>query len=147
MNDTFLASLIDEQAAIEALASILAYEQKALTTVDPAELLTPLLGQKTELVSRLTMLEKARNDHLRSMGLPIGLKGMEVAASKDARLATQWTQLKNSAERARSANRTNGTLVRTRMDYNRRALAALQIAPPKVALYGPDGRMPAFSTF
>jgi flagellar biosynthesis protein FlgN len=147
MKDALLATVIDEYATIEAFASILAYEQKALTTVDPGELLRPIVEKKTDLASKLATLEKIRDGQLAEMGLPSGRRGMELASGKDPRLATQWSLLKKSVERARRSNTTNGVLIRTRMEYNRRALNALQVIPPKAALYGPDGRMPAFSTF
>jgi flagella synthesis protein FlgN len=71
---------------------------------------------------------------------------MELAASTDARVAAQWTLLQKAAERARRANTNNGELIRVRMDYNQRALAALQVnVPRKAGFYGPDGRIPAHS--
>jgi flagellar biosynthesis protein FlgN len=50
-------------------------------------------------------------------------------------------------ERARRTNKTNGKLIRTRMEYNQRALDVLQVRPPKPSLYGPDGRVPGFAGY
>jgi flagella synthesis protein FlgN len=147
MRDALLATVIDEYATIEAFASVLTYEQQALTQVDPADLLRPIVEKKTELVGKLARLEKIRDGHLAEMGLPGGWNGIELAAENDPKLATQWALLQKSVERARRSNKTNGVLIRTRMEYNQRALDALQVTPPKkVALYGPDGRMPAFGS-
>ena len=67
---------------------------------------------------------------------------MEAAVAGDERLVEQWKLLRAAATRAKQANNNNGVLIRTRMDYNRRALAALQVAPAKSGFYGPDGRVP-----
>ena len=58
--------------------------------------------------------------------------------------AAQWSLLQRAAERARRSNTLNGSLIRTRMDYNQRALEALNVAvtTERVGFYGPDGRIP-----
>ena len=92
----------------------------------------------------LANLETARDAQLAEMGLPSGWSGMELAASADARLSEQWSLLQKAAERARRTKTSNGELIRIRMDYNQRALTALQVAvPQKAGFYGPDGRIPA----
>ncbi|KMZ11602.1 Flagellar biosynthesis protein FlgN [Candidatus Burkholderia humilis] len=68
----------------------------------------------------------------------------EIIANKTALtelIAEQWTLLRDAARRAKQGNN-NGVLIRTRMEYNRKALAALQVAPAKASFYGPDGRLP-----
>ncbi|PLZ00655.1 flagellar biosynthesis protein FlgN [Burkholderia sp. WAC0059] len=145
MKNTLLATLIDEHAAVEAYASLLAYEQKALTSSDMAGTLPSIVEQKAELTQRLVGLEKARDAQLAVLGLPGGRKGIEMACSADARVADQWALLRRSTERARRANFTVGLMIRTRMEHNRRALAILrgnQGGNPM--FYGPDGRLPAF---
>ena len=144
MKDALLATLIEEYSAVEAFASILTLETKALTALSPLELLPPIVEKKTELIGLLARLETTRDTLLTEMGLPAGWPGMELAASADARLADQWALLQKAAERARRFNTSNGELIRVRMDYNQRALTALQVAvPQKVGFYGPDGRIPA----
>ena len=142
MKDALLATIVDEYATIEAFASVLAVEQKALGMVDPADTLKPIVEKKTELVGKLARLEKIRDEQLVEMGLPGGWTGIELAAGDNPKLAAQWKLLQQSVERARRSNRTNGILIRTRMEYNQRALNVLQVRQPKPALYGPDGRMP-----
>ncbi|WP_233865232.1 flagella synthesis protein FlgN [Paraburkholderia adhaesiva] len=146
MKDTLLATLIDEHAAVEAFASLLAVEQKALTSLDGMNTLPQIVEQKSVLTQRLAGLEKARDAQLAGLGLPSGRKGIEMACENDARLAGQWELLKGSTERARRANITVGMMIRTRMDHNRRSLSILRgdTGNGGPALYGPDGRLPAF---
>ncbi|MFM0239962.1 flagella synthesis protein FlgN [Paraburkholderia phytofirmans] len=144
MKDALLATLIEEYSAVEAFASILTLETKALTALSPLELLPPIVEKKTELIGALAKLETTRDGLLAELGFPAGWAGMELAASTDARVAEQWSLLQKAAERARRCNTSNGELIRVRMDYNQRALTALQVAAPqKVGFYGPDGRIPA----
>ncbi len=144
MKDTLLATVIDEYAAVEAFASVLACEEKALTAVSPLEQLPPIIEMKTELVEKLSALEKQRDSQLAELGFPPGWRGMELASGADPRLATQWALLQKAAERAKRSNTTNGVLIHTRMEYNRRALDVLKGAQHKAGLYGPDGRIPSF---
>jgi flagellar biosynthesis protein FlgN len=146
MKDALLATLIDEHATVEAFASLLAVEQKALTSLDGMTSLPQIVEQKTSLTQRLAGLEKVRDAELAGLGLPAGPKGIEMACEHDDRLAGQWQLLKGSTERARRANLTIGMMIRTRMEHNRRALAILRGDTGNAApmLYGPDGRLPAF---
>ncbi|SMG38512.1 flagella synthesis protein FlgN [Paraburkholderia susongensis] len=146
MKDALVATLIEEYSTVEAFASILTLETKALAAVSPLEQLPAIVEKKTELIGVLAKLEAARDTQLAELGFPAGWSGMELAASTDAQLATQWKLLQKAAERARRVNTNNGELIRVRMDYNQRALTALQVnVPRKVNLYGPDGRIPAHS--
>ncbi|MCG5074975.1 flagella synthesis protein FlgN [Paraburkholderia tagetis] len=146
MKDALLATLIDEHAAVEAFASLLAFEEKALTTADGIGTLPRIVEEKATLTQRLAGLEKARDAQLAGLGLPGGRKGIEMACDGDARLAGQWALLKGSTERARRQNLTIGMMIRTRMEHNRRALAILrgETGGGGSMLYGPDGRLPAF---
>ncbi|MCP3726535.1 flagellar protein FlgN [Paraburkholderia sp. CNPSo 3272] len=145
MKDALLATLIDEHATVEAFASLLAYEEKALVSADGMEALPQIVEQKTTLTQRLAGLEKARDTQLAGLGLPGGRKGIEMACDGDARLASQWALLKGSTERARRKNLTIGMMIRTRMEHNRRALSILRGETGNGSmLYGPDGRLPAF---
>lgn len=147
MKDTLLATLIDEQATVEAFAALLAYEEKTLASNEALEALPSIVEQKTELTQRLAGLEKVRDAQLAELGLPAGRKGIEMACATNPRLAGQWERLQESAERARRANLTIGMMIRTRMEHNRRALAILRgetAGGGGAMLYGPDGRLPAF---
>src|SRR6201996_8445227 len=129
MKDALLATVIDEYATIEAFASVLVAEQKALCQVNPAEMLRPIVEKKIELVGKLATLEKTRDAQLAEMGLPGGWTGIELASDRDPKLAAQWSLLQQSVERARRSNKINGVLIRTRMEYNQRALDVLQVRP------------------
>jgi flagellar biosynthesis protein FlgN len=146
MKDVLLNTVIEEHATLEAFASLLAYEEKALAAVSPLETLPTIVEKKTELTDKLASLEKQRDAQLREMGLPSGWKGMELAGASDTRLANQWKLLQGVVERARRANMTNGMMIRVRMNYNEKALAILRGAPSRNAaagVYGPDGRIAA----
>jgi flagella synthesis protein FlgN len=144
MKDNLIKTVIEEHATLEAFASLLVYEQKALAAVSPLETLPAIVEQKIDLTNKLASLEKQRDNCLREMGLPGGWKGMELAGADDARLANQWKLLQAVVERARHANTTNGMMIRVRMNYNEKALAVLRGGPSRAGaagVYGPDGRM------
>ncbi|AOK28146.1 MULTISPECIES: flagella synthesis protein FlgN [Burkholderia] len=143
MRDELLATITDEHASVEAFASLLAYEEKALTTPEPLDALPGLVARKLELINKLARLERERDALLASLGLPAGKKGMDRAAEGDVRIANGWQLLQQAAERARHANAINGMLIRIRMDHNEKALAVLRATPQRAALYGPDGRLGA----
>ncbi|KVT31418.1 flagella synthesis protein FlgN [Burkholderia ubonensis] len=143
MRDELLATVNDEHATVEAFASLLAYEEKALTTPEPLEALPDIIEKKTALIDRLAQLERTRDTQLSALGFPGGKKGMDQAAERDARLSGSWQLLQQAADRARRANANNGMLIRIRRDYNERALAVLRDAPARVGFYGPDGRVSA----
>ncbi|HEY1611606.1 MAG TPA: flagellar protein FlgN [Paraburkholderia sp.] len=147
MNDPLLSTLTEEHAAIEAFASLLALEQKALASKAGLATLPTIVGQKTELTQRLAALEKIRDAELVALGMPRGRKGIEMACKGNAQRENQWTLLRHSTERARVANLRTGMMIRTRMEHNRRALAILRGETGgggAMGLYGPDGRVPAF---
>ncbi|OXI74759.1 flagellar biosynthesis protein FlgN [Burkholderia sp. AU31280] len=145
MREELLATVNDEHATIEAFASLLVYEEKALTTAEPLEMLPGIVEKKSELIDRLAQLERTRDTQLSALGFPAGKKGMDQAAERDARLAGRWQLLQQAAERAHQANANNGMLIRIRMDYNERALAVLRSAPAPSGVYGPDGRVSALA--
>ncbi|WP_116137431.1 flagella synthesis protein FlgN [Trinickia diaoshuihuensis] len=143
MRDALLATVTEEHATLEAFASLLMYEEKALAAVSPLETLPGIVEKKTELTEKLASLEKTRDEQLRQMGMPAGWKGMELAIADDPRLAKQWKLLQDVVQRARRANATNGLMIRIRMNYNQSALAILRGGGSRqtASVYGPDGRM------
>jgi flagella synthesis protein FlgN len=145
MKDALLDTIIDEYATVEAFASLLVYEQQALSTAWPGEVLAPIVEQKSAMAEKLAMLETTRDAQLRGRGLPAGKRGMDLAAARDSRLNEHWGALQKSAERARRLNFDNGLMIRTRMEYNRRIIAVLRGTPEKkAAFYGPDGKVPSY---
>ncbi|WP_248320717.1 MULTISPECIES: flagella synthesis protein FlgN [unclassified Caballeronia] len=142
MRDALLATVTEEVAAVQAFEALLEHEEKALIAAQPLAALPEIIGQKTALTERISGLEKERDAHLNALGFSGGFAGMEAAAEADTRIAEQWKLLCAAARRAKQGNNNNGVLIRTRMEYNRKALAALQVAPSKAGFYGPDGRVP-----
>jgi len=143
MIDALLNTVTEEHATLEAFASLLMYEEKALAAVSPVETLPTILEKKTELTGKLASLEKARDAELKALGLPGGKLGMDLASADEPRLAQQWKLVQEVVERARRANMTNGLMIRVRMNYNEKALAILRGATANNAsgVYGPDGRV------
>lgn len=142
MRDALLATLTEEVAAVQAFESLLADEEKALIAAQPLPALPSIIENKTALTERISSLEKTRDAHLNALGFPAGFIGMEAAAAGDGAIAEQWALLTAAARRAKQGNNNNGVLIRTRMEYNRKALAAMQVAPSRAGFYGPDGRVP-----
>ncbi len=143
MKNALLNTVTEEYATLEAFASLLIYEEKALAAVSPVETLPAILEKKTELTAKLASLEKARDAELKALGLPGGKLGVELASADEPRLAQQWKLVQEVVERARRANMTNGLMIRVRMNYNEKALAILRGAASNNAsgVYGPDGRV------
>ena len=143
MKDALLNTVTEEHATLEAFASLLVYEEKALAAVSPVETLPAILEKKTELTAKLASLEKARDAELKALGLPGGKLGIELASADEPRLAQQWKLVQEVVDRARRANMTNGLMIRVRMNYNEKALAILRGATSNNAsgVYGPDGRV------
>lgn len=145
MKDALLDTVTEEYATLEAFASLLVYEEKALAAVSPVETLPSIIEKKTELTDKLASLEKVRDAQLKVLGLPGGKRGMELAGADDSRVALQWQRVQDVVDRARRANMTNGLMIRVRMNYNEKALAILRGATANSAagVYGPDGRVAA----
>jgi flagellar biosynthesis protein FlgN len=142
MKDALLATVIDETAVVEAFESLLAFEEKALTAAEPLASLPSIIEKKTALTEQIAQLERVRDEQLSAMGLSSGFAGMNEATASDEALSAQWAVLLEAAGRARRGNNSNGVLIRTRMEYNRKALAAMKVAPSKSGFYGPDGKVP-----
>ncbi|KMY86068.1 Flagellar biosynthesis protein FlgN [Candidatus Paraburkholderia calva] len=142
MKDALLATLTEEVATVVAFEELLATEEKALIAAQPLDVLPAIIAHKTALTERIAALEQERNSSLTELGLLTGTTGMDAAASGDARITEQWALLCAVARCAKDVNNSNGVLIRTRMEYNRKVLAALQVSPAKAGFYGPDGRVP-----
>jgi flagellar biosynthesis protein FlgN len=142
MKDALLATVTEEVAAVQAFEILLVDEEKALIAAQPLPALPEIIENKTALTERIAALEKTRDAQLNALGFPGGFIGMEAAAAEDEAIAEQWALLTAAARRAKQGNNNNGVLIRTRMEYNRKTLAALQVAPSKAGFYGPDGRVP-----
>jgi flagellar biosynthesis protein FlgN len=142
MRNALLATIIEEVAAVQDFEALLANEEKALIAAQPLNELPGIIENKTALTERIAALEKQRDAHLTALGLSAGAPGMDAASDGDAALAEQWSLLRAAASRAKQGNNNIGVLIRTRMEFNRKALLALQVPVAKSGFYGPDGRVP-----
>jgi flagellar biosynthesis protein FlgN len=144
MNDALLTCLTEERQTAADFADLLAEEQAALMSGILLEILPAIVERKAALASKLAELAQQRGDCLETLGHANDRPGILAAIRQDARLAPVWKDLSRSAASARSLNLTNGMLLRTRMEYNQRALAVLREASgsrPASSMYGPDGRL------
>jgi flagella synthesis protein FlgN len=145
MSDALLATVTDEAELVASFAAVLQEESAALAEGALAPLPT-LVERKNQLVERIARMGQQRDQQLGAMGFGAGRAGMNQAVAADPRLAEPWKNVLSKAHHARAANHTNGLMINTRMDYNRRALLALQRAAGLNPTYGPDGRLPGFAS-
>lgn len=138
-----LQHLLDEEAAaLRAFLDLLEREQDVLIRGD-AERLLPLAAEKNACFSQLAGLSARRNEALAQLGYSADRPGMEawLASRRDLAAAHhRWQELLERLARARDLNRTNGTLIATRLQHNQQALQALLCAANQASLYGPDGQ-------
>jgi flagella synthesis protein FlgN len=146
MTDELLSCLTEEQKTAAEFTDLLAEEQAALMASTLMEVLPAIVERKTALAGKLTELALERGRCLALLGHANDRPGITAAIEKDTRLASVWGELARYATTARSSNLTNGMLLRTRLEYTRRAMNALREARGSGAaaagVYGPDGRMP-----
>jgi len=140
----FVAGLRAEREALRALCQLLESEQACLVKSDIDGLLE-LTGMKSEQVDRLSELARRRVNHLGSVGIGAGQRGMSEwlaahAGVHRAQIAQLWGELVDLASNARSLNDINGKLITTRLAHNQAALSALQISARAQNIYGPDGQ-------
>lgn len=142
-HDRILQHLVDEEAAaLRDFISLLEREQDVLVRGD-AEHLLPLAAEKNECFARLATLGGRRNQALAQAGFAADRAGIEswLAGRSDLLAARRrWQELLERLGHARDLNRTNGTLIATRLQHNQQALQALLSAANQASLYGPDGQ-------
>jgi len=134
--------LLEEVAQLRDFLVLLENEQQALAGGD-VERLLPLAAEKNELLRRLAQLGEARGKALLAGGLTTDRQGMEGWLERHPEPAGArrvWQELLTLAEKAGALNRTNGSLIATRLANNQQALSTLMAAANQAALYGPDGQ-------
>jgi flagella synthesis protein FlgN len=136
-------SLRAELAALQAFCETLQDEQDALVRAD-VEALLELSELKTEQVERLSTLAGVRAAFLESQDLTPDRRGMAEWLSRTQGdppgLARLWQQVLEAAAQAQALNQRNGGLIGLRLQHNHAALATLQAAARRHALYRPDGQ-------
>lgn len=148
LKNALLVYATEEQAAASDFANLLEEEQATLLSGAVLDVLPHIVDRKSALIARLAELTQQRERCLAALGYGNGRPAMLKAVAQDPRLKPIWEDLVRHATQARSRNVTNGMLVRTRLDYNQRALNVLRDAcgMTPVRVYGPDGRMSEFAS-
>jgi flagella synthesis protein FlgN len=140
----FVASLRAEHQTFRDFCQVLEAEQACLLRSD-VDALLQVTELKSSKVDRLAELANARVGYLDALRLSSGRRGMtdwlvQHAGSDRPELSKLWHELVAFADKARSLNDSNGTLITTRLTHNQAALAAMQSAARTHSLYGPDGQ-------
>jgi flagellar biosynthesis protein FlgN len=147
LKNALLVYATEEQTVAAEFSDLLEEEQATLLSGSVLEVLPHIVDRKSALIARLSELTRQRERCLTTLGYGAGRPAMLKAVEEDPRLKPIWDDLVRHATQARARNVTNGMLVRTRLDYNQRALNMLRdacgIAPP-LKVYGPDGRVSAY---
>ena len=135
-------TLVAEAEAVQQFAELLKLEQTSLSSGNTDEL-PAFAEQKVNLAVHLNTLSAQRNAALATQGLDADRAGVEAWCAKhpnENEVAAAWSRILLVAGEARELNRLNGELIQIRMQYNARALEALQGGKNSLALYGPDGQ-------
>ncbi|MFN0314241.1 MAG: flagella synthesis protein FlgN [Burkholderiales bacterium] len=140
---TFVASLRREVSAFSEFLELLSAEQECLVRAQ-TEPLSDITRRKAEKAEALGTFARLRCAFLESHALESNSKGMRqwIASQSDAQAAELrglWEKLSAFAADAERINRTNGTLINSRMTYTRDALCALNGLTRSTGVYGRDG--------
>ena len=131
-----------EAEAVQQFAELLKLEQTSLSSGNTDEL--PAFAEhKVNLAFHMNTLSAQRNASLATQGFDADRAGVEAWCAKypnEKDVATAWSRILSLAGEARELNRLNGELIQIRMQYNTKALEALQRGKNSLALYGPDGQ-------
>ena len=141
MKDSVSQTLLLEAATVRQFVDLLKREQASLSTGSADELLA-LIAQKDQLAIQINSLAAQRNKSLDAEGFSPDRIGVEAWCAKhptEETASNAWTSILALANDARELNRLNGELIQIRLQYNNKALEALQGSKKALDLYGPDG--------
>ena len=141
MKDSVSQTLLLEAATVRQFVDLLKREQASLSTGSADELLA-LIAQKDKLAIQINSLAAQRNKSLDAEGFSPDRIGVEAWCAKhptEETASNAWTSILALANDARELNRLNGELIQIRLQYNNKALEALQGSKKALDLYGPDG--------
>ncbi len=142
MKDSVSQILLLEAATVRQFVDLLKREQASLSTGSADELLA-LIAQKDQLAIQINSLAAQRNKSLDAEGFSPDRIGVEAWCAKhptEETASNAWTSILALANDARELNRLNGELIQIRLQYNNKALEALQGSKKTLDLYGPDGQ-------
>ncbi len=138
----FDANLQAELDAIKTFNEILQKEQSTLVNGN-IEGLDYLASEKKRLIVQLTNLNEQRNQFLSSRGLVTDAEGMKKLFATDNSYSEPnkiWHDLLELVAVTNQLNKTNGTIINTRLQHTQRSLTALQCAAGNFSLYGSKGQ-------
>lgn len=141
-NTPFLQALKAEAEAVQQFVDLLELEQAALAQGN-TDALPAYAEKKITLAVHLSRLAAERNDLLAKQGFSTDKTGVEGWLAKhpvENNSHQVWLTILALASKARELNRLNGELIALRMQYNEKALEALQGGKKCLDLYGPDGQ-------
>lgn len=137
----FTSRLNTERAALRSLVTLLETEQRALIEGHTEQLLE-LSEKKTQAVQELSKLAHARINELRPHDAAIQASGIITWLKAYAPNSPPvWQDIQKLAEQMQYLNRTNGTLIQTKLRHNQEALAVLHGTVNSThGLYGANGQ-------
>lgn len=137
----FTSRLNTERDALRSLVTLLETEQQALIEGHTEQLLE-LSEKKTQAVQELSKLANARKNELLTHDAAIQANGIIAWLKSYApNSLPAWQDIQKLAEQMQYLNRTNGTLIQTKLRHVQQALSVLLNTTNHVhGLYGADGQ-------
>lgn len=141
----FVSCLRLEIELLQALIEILKQEINTFTLNCFNDLdLEYLVSKKTMLLEQLNQCDARRNSYLNLLGISIERRAiniwLETHCQDYPELKKAWDDLMALADKARKINYTNGLIISTYSEYNKRAFTTLNFAAGNISLYGPKGQ-------
>lgn len=139
--DNIIPDFQTERDALRSFVRLLESEQESLLGGDTERLL-PLAENKARAVHELDTLATSRRNALLARGARIETGGIDDWLQSHAKPSVPlWREIQKLAAQAQHLNRSNGTLIQTRLRHNQQMLTALHAAANSAStLYGPDGQ-------
>lgn len=139
--EDFAKSLDAELLVFLDFIQVLQTEQEALIQGN-VDFLIELAQLKSEKVVLLSQYAMSRGHFLDAQGCAPEQGGMGkwLRQHDNPQISELWRKLLERAESAQRLNQSNGAMIETKLRNNQQALAVLQAAANKSALYGPDGQ-------
>ncbi|MEQ1667538.1 MAG: flagellar protein FlgN [Sulfuriferula sp.] len=136
-----LASLTDENHAVDVLIALIQQEQAALVDANVAAI-EPITQQKAELIARLADLANKRHAILATANCQPDETGMQIWLDKNSapEVHLAWQNLLDQVKVAKELNRTNSLLVNTHLARTRTALNTLRGGNQTGNVYGANGQ-------
>ncbi len=137
----FTLRLNAERDALRGFIALLETEQQALIEGHTEQLLA-LSDSKTQAVHELSKLANARKQDLLAQGVKTGEGAITAWLQQHAADGLSiWQDILQLAEQLQYLNRTNGTLIQTKLRHNQQALTVLHNSASSAhGLYGADGQ-------